>query len=433
MTRKTLKIYDNLKNLVFDDSTLQTSIWDFIHPNLTPKYPQKGVKLIYSKPHIGIERGQSDPIRGERYGNKVGKCKGSRRKENQYRWENLRLERLCRLYRKGGYHRGEQKQEIKNTLQCGLWGAGNTPKTRRLDNMVSNPKKDMEKEPKKVFGRKGKCKWCGSDKVVKNGKKDGKQLWKCKECKHQFFDNGKFPRMRNKKKVMAIALELYFDGLSFPKVAKNLKKIFGVEVDQRTIQRWIEKYVPQVEKYLTNFKPQLSGKWHVDETCLKIGGQNWWHWDGIDADTRFLIAQHLSPVRGKLDGVAFFEKTKYAPRPHEIVTDGCYTYNCAINKTYYSHYKDRRVKRTQIGHVSENILIERWHGGLKDRTKPMRGLKSCDTKIPSGYAIHYNYLTEHGKFGKTPAQMANINLPFEDGWGDLIGWSITHQNLQEMN
>jgi hypothetical protein len=30
--------------------------------------------------------------------------------------------------------------------------------------------------------------------------------------------------------------------------------------------------------------------------------------------------------------------------------------------------------------------------------------------------------------GQTPAQASGINLPFTDGWGDLIDWATYNQN-----
>jgi len=35
-----------------------------------------------------------------------------------------------------------------------------------------------------------KCKFCESENVVKAGKKNGKQMYLCKDCNHRFVDNG---------------------------------------------------------------------------------------------------------------------------------------------------------------------------------------------------------------------------------------------------
>lgn len=289
----------------------------------------------------------------------------------------------------------------------------------------------IDERADKVFSRRGKCKWCGSDKVIKNGRKDGQQLYKCKECKHQFFDNGKPPRMKKSKDTIALALELYYEGHSLRKTQRMLKKFAKTNVSNKVIWEWIQKYTPTVSDYLSNFRPQLSGNWFADETVLKFRGKTHWHWDAIDEGTRFLVGNHLSANRSFQHGKTFFENCgRNKPRPQTITTDNLLVYPRAINSEFFSRYSHRRVKHNQIDHVSENIMIERWHGTLKDRTKVMRGLKSPETEIINGFVIHYNFLREHGSLkGKTPAQMSQIELPFEDGWGDLITWSTHWQTL----
>ena len=335
-------------------------------------------------------------------------------------------------------------------------GCFHTHWTGRPIDLTNRPRvKCIDKLANKVFVRRGVCKWCGSDKVVKNGKNKGQQLFKCKECNHQFFDNGKFPRMRKPKEAVAFALEMYFDGHSLPKIAKNLRKFFGVEVSFQKIHEWIQKYVPQVDGYLSQFKPQLSGIWCADETVLKIRpqtpltdedrrkgvrrrGAQYWFWDAIDKETRFLVGSHLSNTRTMDDATAFFRDcARNTPRPKAIVTDELGVYHRGINRVYYSRFKDRRVEHVHasgFGARMNNQLIERFHGTLKDRTKPMRGLVSPDTQVLRGFQIHYNFLRPHTSLGgHTPAESAQVCLPFENGWGDLVRWATYHGTLNASN
>ena len=74
------------------------------------------------------------------------------------------------------------------------------------------------------------CKYCNSEKVVKNGSIKETQVYKCKECGKRFFANGKFAKMRNKKHLIVAALNFYYDGLSLRKAQRNLEQIFGEKV-----------------------------------------------------------------------------------------------------------------------------------------------------------------------------------------------------------
>ncbi len=300
--------------------------------------------------------------------------------------------------------------------------------------------------------RHGPCKWCGSVKVVKNGKRNDEQLYRCKDCRHQFFDNGKFPRMRKPKTIVAAALRLYFDGASLPKVGRSLRSLLGTGAHHSTIHDWITKYVPQVDAFLGNFTPDLSGVWHSDETTLRFRpskhltgwqrargirrpGEDWWQWDAIDEGTRFIVGTSISRTRTYQEGLAFMRGcAQYAPRPTKIVTDSLPTYPRIIRRVFYSVRPEERVKHIHLDSgFKPNQVIERWHGTLEDRVTAMRGLKSPLTPIPRGFAIDYNFLRPHMSLdGLTPAQAAGIQLPFNDGWGNLIAWATVYRTLKEL-
>lgn len=81
-----------------------------------------------------------------------------------------------------------------------------------------------------------------------------------------------------------------------------------------------------------------------------------------------------------------------------------------------------------------NQLIERFHGTLEDRVDGMRGLVSPETAIPRGFVLYYNFLRPHTSLsGRTPAEASGIDLPFEDGWGDLVRWSTTFDARKRWN
>jgi len=288
--------------------------------------------------------------------------------------------------------------------------------------------------------------------VVKNGKGQGQQLYRCKDCRHQFFDNGKLPRMRKPKTIVAAAFRLCFDGSSLRKVGRSLREVLGTAADQSTIWRWTSKLVPQVDGLRINFTPRLSGIWHVDETTLRFRpskppsqwqkdhhirrpGKDWWQWDAIDRETRFVVGTRISKTRTFREGLAFLMAcSNLAPRPQQIITDGLPTYDRVIRKVFFSRYASRKVEHmySEKG-FRGNQLIERWHGTLEDRISAMRGLKSPQTVIPRGIAVDYNFLRPHLSLGRmTPAQAAQIDLPFNDGWGDLITWATVYRTLCQM-
>jgi transposase-like protein len=270
------------------------------------------------------------------------------------------------------------------------------------------------------------CKYCNSEKVVKNGSIKGTQVYKCKECGKRFFSNGNFSKMRNDKKLIVAALNFYYDGLSLRKAQRNLEQIFGEKVSQVTILNWIKKYSLLVKEYVKTQVPQLSGLWHEDETMLGCEGRNIWFWEMIDEDTRFMVASHISNTRTFEDTVAIFKKgiEQSKVRPRAVFVDGSHVYQSAFNKVFYTLRKETRVELVQrvgIRARETNNIVERLHCTLKDRTRCMRGLHSYESTklLLEGWSVHYNCVRPHQTLGgKTPAQVARMDVP--NNWKGLI-------------
>ena len=279
------------------------------------------------------------------------------------------------------------------------------------------------------------CKYCGSKFLIKKGFVRKKQLYKCKDCGHRFYLDGKFAGMKTDKHLIVSALNLYFDGLSLRKTQRNLKQIFEETVSQVTILNWIKKYSKLVKEFVTTLTPKLSGFWHEDETVLKCEGRNVWFWEMIDEDTRFLVASHISGTRTLEDTIAMFKKgyNQSKVRPKAVFVDGSFVYKPAFNKVFWTMRKDTRpelIQRVGIRTIETNNMVERLHGTLKDRTKPMRGLKSFESTkaMLEGFAIHYNYVRPHQSLnGKTPAQAARMQAP--TNWKSLIE-AATHYEAE---
>jgi len=87
----------------------------------------------------------------------------------------------------------------------------------------------------------------------------------------------------------------------------------------------------------------------------------------------------------------------------------------------------------RIGSSVTNNVIERLHGTLKDRLKVTRGLENGE-ELLKGWFVHYNFVRPHqGLNGKTPAEIAGIDLNLNDGWGDLIELATRHKTMSEID
>jgi hypothetical protein len=65
--------------------------------------------------------------------------------------------------------------------------------------------------------------------------------------------------------------------------------------------------------------------------------------------------------------------------------------------------------------------MERMNGEVRDREKTMRGLKTANTSILSGYQLFHNYIRPHdGLDGKTPAEACGIKIEGNNKWLTII-------------
>lgn len=279
------------------------------------------------------------------------------------------------------------------------------------------------------------CKFCLSIEVVKHGSRAGVQRYLCKKCNHHFMDNNvHFPRMRINEHVITTALNLYYDGLSSWKLAQRLEEIFGEKVSHTTVLSWIQKYTKLVSDYTNKVQPVLSGKYHHDETEIKVGGEGRYFWEMIDEDTRFLVVHLLTEGRTTENAVEVFQKALETQRPIALFTDGSFAYDKAVNKVFYTRYKANKVewvRRVGIRARETNNIIERKHGTLKDRLRPARGLKNDESAKTwlDGYVINYNFCRTHSSIKQTPAQASGVEVK---GWKQLIENAQVEQTQKEI-
>ena len=267
------------------------------------------------------------------------------------------------------------------------------------------------------------CKWCGSLDIMKYGTRpDGVQEYTCLKCKRKFIAKDAPFKMRTTVEQIGASLNMFYDGLSLADISRHLDETYHNPVNRSSVYRWVVKYTLNALNLLEPLKPNVSDIWVVDETVIKVGGANWWFWDMIDTDTRFLLSSHLSKTRGILDVVTVmrnaWQRTDKAPKV--IISDGLGVYPDGIERVFGAYSKHIQTKGF-TDEINTN-LIERFHSTLKERTKVLRGFKTWDTAelILSGFLINYNFFRPHMTLNdKTPAEVAGIKSPVKN-WTELV-------------
>jgi transposase-like protein len=265
------------------------------------------------------------------------------------------------------------------------------------------------------------CKWCGSNEIKKYGLSGGEQDYFCLSCGRKFTNNDNPFGKRSTVEDIGTSISSYYDGLSFADIARHLKES-GNEVNESTVYRWVLDYAQKAIKILDKYQPKVGGIWIADETVIKFNGQNYWLWDIIDKKTRFLLASYLSENRGTAQAQRLMElaSKRAGITPSAVITDKLRAYLDGIEITFGGYTE--HIQSSPFADQDDTNEIERFQGTIKDRTKVIRGFKTFETAliILDGFLAHYNFFRPHISLkGKTPAEVAGVNIPFKT-WTEFV-------------
>jgi putative transposase len=165
---------------------------------------------------------------------------------------------------------------------------------------------------------------------------------------------------------------------------RNLEEMMaerGISVDHATIHRWTVYYAPLLLKQFNQRKRAVTGKWHIDETYIKVRGQWRYLYRAIDSkgDT---VEFWFSERRDLTAAKGFLRKAlKRHGRPERIVIDGSQTNREAIlSCDTESRLQDRSRRQLKPIRIRQsqylNNCIEQDHRTIKRHVRPMLGFKS---------------------------------------------------------
>ena len=127
----------------------------------------------------------------------------------------------------------------------------------------------------------------------------------------------------------------------------------GVAVDHSTLNRWVIKYAPEVEKQFRRRQRPVGRNWRVDETYVKIKGQWAYLYRAVDKEGQ-TVDFLLSPQRDRAAAEAFLRKAIcHHGLPEKITID-----QSGSNMAAITHYN--KIHKTAIVFVNQNISITLW-------------------------------------------------------------------------
>jgi transposase-like protein len=188
--------------------------------------------------------------------------------------------------------------------------------------------------------------------------------------------------------VLAVRWYLRF-GLSYRDVEELLAER-GIEVDHVTAHRWVQRFTPLLVDVARFSRQRVGDRWHVDETYVKVAGRWVYLYRAVDQFGQ-VIDVYASAQRDSDAARRFFRRARSSTgvMPAEVVTDRAPTYPPVLDQLWPAAWH----------HVEqyENNRVESDHAQLKQRLRPMRGIKTMPglRVVAAGHAFVQNLRRGH--------------------------------------
>ena len=132
------------------------------------------------------------------------------------------------------------------------------------------------------------------------------------------------------------AVDMYFDGLSYRRVAENIGEYFDRPTNAATVYRWVHEQTSRANDIVSDIKLDTGPEWVADELVVNVSGKQYWLFNVMDAKTRCVLAAYLSPERTTraAQTTLALARERSANAPARIKTDGLRSYQQAIRRAF---------------------------------------------------------------------------------------------------
>jgi putative transposase len=199
------------------------------------------------------------------------------------------------------------------------------------------------------------------------------------------MSNISYRRHRFPPEIIQHAVWLYF---RFPLSYRNVEDLLaerGIDVSYETVRRWALKFGTLYARKLRRQRPRPSGRWHLDEAFVSIGGRRMYLWRAVDDEGEVLDIL-VQAKRDKRSALKLMRKLlkKHGFAPEHWITDKLPSYGAALRPLGASR---RHLTGGRLNNRAENS-----HLPVRQRERRMLRFKSPKSaqRFLSIHAALYN-------------------------------------------
>ena len=189
----------------------------------------------------------------------------------------------------------------------------------------------------------------------------------------------------------------------------------GVFLDHATINRWVVRFLPRVEKASRRHKRPVGRSWRMDETYIKVKGVWKSLYRAVDKEGQ-TIEFLLTAKRDAAAAKRFFDKAIAARGlPEKVTMDKSGANKAAMDKINESLPSPVLVR--QIKYL--NNIVEQDHRAVKRVTRPMLGFKSYNAAKCVLTGIELMHMIRKGQFrikGCEKMSFSEQNMRWQDNF-----------------
>jgi len=180
----------------------------------------------------------------------------------------------------------------------------------------------------------------------------------------------------------------------------------GLKLAHTTIMRWVHQYSPIIDEKVRKHLKPMNDSWRVDETYLKIKGDNAYLYRAVDSEGN-TIDFFVSEYRDKDAAKKFFKKALKS-RHNLITTDKYAATEVAIYELIYDGTISVKTKLRKVKYLKN--IIEQDHRFIKRKLKPMLGFGSFETAEKTICVIEIMHMIKKGQVEEIQSVLSEVEF-----------------------
>jgi transposase-like protein len=144
----------------------------------------------------------------------------------------------------------------------------------------------------------------------------------------------------------------------------------GIELSYETVRCWALKFGQSFAQSLRRSRPKPTGRWHLDEMVVKIGGERMWLWRAVD-DEGEVLDMLIQKRRNTAAALRLLRKLlkRQGTHPETITTDKLASYRAACRRLGCSACH-------RPGRMQDNNRAENSHLSIRRQERKQQKFKS---------------------------------------------------------